>query len=165
MNTQSNAQSRVTSSLLRRFLLLIVLLSHVGIASELLLLGHVESTTQLVPLVLLGIGLLCLGGFLIFGWVFALRAFRWTMALCLAAGVVGVWLHFTSNIEFELEMYPTMGGWTLFRESITGAIPTLAPGAMIQIGLVGLAYTLGHAALKPTDTSDSVDTGDDQCRS
>jgi hypothetical protein len=49
-------------------------------------------------------------------------------------------LHYQSNREFELETYPTMAGLELLRETLTGAIPALAPGALIHIGLIGFAY-------------------------
>ena len=69
------------------------------------------------------------------------------MLLFVVAGIVGVALHYQSNVEFELEMYPSMEGMELFRNSMTGALPTLAPGSMIYIGLVGLAATFRHPAL------------------
>ena len=66
------------------------------------------------------------------------------MLLCIAAGVAGGWLHYDGNAEFELEMDALLEGLELFEESMTGATPVLAPGAMIQIGLVGLAYCFRH---------------------
>jgi hypothetical protein len=53
---------------------------------------------------------------------------------------VGTFLHYRGNVEFELELTPGIRGLALFREAITGATPALAPGAMIVVGLVGLAY-------------------------
>ena len=55
------------------------------------------------------------------------------------------------GVEFELEMYPDLAGWKLFKDSMMGATPALAPGAMVQIGLIGLAWTLRHPAFKPKD--------------
>lgn len=156
------ADSGSGTSKIRRVLLLISLLSQVGVGIELLLLGHTESTTQILPLAIIGLGLLTLGGFVLSGRVLALHVFRLMMLSSLAAGVAGLALHYRSNVEFELEMYPTMNGWTLFSEAVTGAIPALAPGAMIQIGLVGLAYTLGHPALRPVSAVDSVSSGEGQ---
>ena len=63
------------------------------------------------------------------------------MILLLVTGVAGLWLHFDSNVEFEKEMYPNMLGFKLFLESVKGAVPTLAPGAMIMLGLTGLLKT------------------------
>lgn len=61
------------------------------------------------------------------------------------------------NVEFELEMYPDLSGWKLFRDSMMGATPALAPGAMVQIGLVGLAWTFRHPAFKPAAGNNSTE--------
>ena len=66
--------------------------------------------------------------------------------LFVLSGVVGLWLHYHGNVEFELEMYPGLAGFELFRESVTGATPTLAPGTMLELGLLGLLYTYRHPA-------------------
>jgi hypothetical protein len=70
------------------------------------------------------------------------------MVLSLASGFVGLLLHYRGNVEFELEMYPDLAGWKLFKDSMMGATPSLAPGAMMQIGLIGLAWTFRHPAFK-----------------
>ena len=63
------------------------------------------------------------------------------------SGVVGLWLHYQGNTEFELEMYPSLEGLALFWEAIRGATPTLAPGTMLELGLLGLAYMYRHPVL------------------
>jgi hypothetical protein len=45
-------------------------------------------------------------------------------------------------------MSPDVTGWPLFWEAIRGATPALAPGAMVQLGLIGLAFTIRHPALR-----------------
>jgi hypothetical protein len=69
------------------------------------------------------------------------------MALCVVAGAVGVWLHYRGNVEWELERDASLGGVRLFWEAIRGATPALAPGALSQLGLLGLAYAHRHPAL------------------
>jgi hypothetical protein len=69
------------------------------------------------------------------------------MLVFVLAGMLGVYLHYSGNREFELEMYPTMSGMELFRKTMTGATPALAPGTMIQLAFVGLAYTFRHPRL------------------
>ena len=64
------------------------------------------------------------------------------MTLFVASGTIGVFLHYRGNVEFELEMVPALGGLLLFQEAMTGATPVLAPGAMVQLGLLGLVYAL-----------------------
>jgi hypothetical protein len=44
-------------------------------------------------------------------------------------------------------MNPALAGFELVRESLSGATPALAPGTMIQLGLIGLAYTYRHPRL------------------
>ena len=127
---------------MRTILFVTLLLGFVGTSLELLLLGHIESWTQLIPLGLLVVGLIALAWQRLIGGMVATRSFRVVMVLFIIAGAVGVGLHYDSNVEFELEMYPTIEGMELFRQAAAGAIPALAPGVMIQLGLVGLAYTL-----------------------
>jgi hypothetical protein len=62
------------------------------------------------------------------------------MALCVVSGLVGLGQHYAGNREFELEMHPSRGGLELVWESLAGATPTLAPAAMVHLGLLGLLY-------------------------
>jgi hypothetical protein len=74
-----------------------------------------------------------------------MRVFQATMLLFVISGFAGLFLHYQGNVEFELEMYPSLKGLELFRKAIKGTTPpTLAPGTMIQLGLLGLAYTYRH---------------------
>ncbi len=77
----------------------------------------------------------------------SIRVFRLLMWLDLGAGVAGTLLHYRGNTEFELEMYPGIHGFALFKEAMTGAFPALAPGSMVLFGLLGLAWTFRHPAL------------------
>ena len=132
----------------RILLLAIFLFGLLGTGAELLLLGHVAGFSQLVPVVLMVMSLLVLVWHAFDRQVPSVRAFRITMMLFLIGGVAGTVLHYQANMEFELEMYPTMNGMELFSKVMTGATPTLAPGAMIQLGLIGLAYTFRHRAFQ-----------------
>jgi hypothetical protein len=136
-------------SALRTLLLALVAIGAAGLEVELLLLEHYESAWQLTPLVLLGVVLV--GAALVWRRPSSstVRFFQAVMLLCVAAGVVGVFLHYRGNVEFELERESSLRGAKLFWESIRGATPALAPGAMTQLGLIGLAYTFRHPALDP----------------
>ena len=123
------------------------MLGVVGTGAELLLLGHTEDLWQWVPLVLMAASLVALGWRVAARGARSLRVFRGTMFLLVLSGFVGLWLHYDGNAEFELEMYPDLQGFELFRESVTGATPTLAPGTMLGLGLLGLLYTYRHPAL------------------
>jgi hypothetical protein len=71
------------------------------------------------------------------------------MALLVIAGPVGVALHYHGAEEFQLEIDPTQGGWPLWRKVLGAqAPPVLAPGLMMQFGLLGFAYGLLRPDLK-----------------
>ena len=123
-----------------------------GLAAELLLLDHTESFTQWLPLAVLALVIVDTA------WVAArpsraaLRFFRLLMLAVVVTGVAGVVLHYRSNVEFELEMQPAIAGRKLIWASLKGAIPALAPGALAQLGLLGLLFTWGHPGLRAPGT-------------
>ena len=132
---------------LRLLLLGTFLVGAIGVAAELLLIEHYEEIWQLSPLLLLLAALLALAWYGLRRSAAALRAFRVVMLLFVASGFVGVLLHYKGNTEFELERNPAIAGLALVWESVRGATPALAPGTMIQLALIGLAYTFRHPAL------------------
>jgi hypothetical protein len=138
----------------RRILLGIFVLGVAGISLELWLMDHLEDVYQLIPLWLGGAGLVT-GGLAAFrpsrGTV---RLYQSVMLLFLVSGLVGTYLHFQVNVEFQLEMDPALTGMALFQKAILAKTPpALAPGAMIQLGLIGLAYTFRHPACDSRRTS------------
>jgi len=139
---------------LRRSILAVFLLGVVGSFAELLLIGHDEDVPQFVPLVLFGLALGLLAVLAATGARPALLAFRATMVLFMAAGLLGSWLHFQANREFQLEVDPSLAGWALLAESLQAkSPPALAPGVMVQLGLLGLAWTFRHPRLESRDLS------------
>ncbi len=132
----------------RRILLAILILGIAGISLELWLLAHTEDVYQLIPLILAVSAIVAAAAVVGRPSAGTVRLFQAVMALFLLSGVVGMWLHFQVNMEFQLEMDPALTGMALFRKSILAkSPPALAPGAMIQLGLIGLAYTFRHPAL------------------
>jgi hypothetical protein len=109
-----------------------------------------EDVWQNVPLALIGIACLALAVLAIRPGVASLRGFQLTMWLFIASGVAGVFLHYQGNVAFELELNPEAAGWELFRESLKGATPSLAPGTMTLLGALGLACTYRHPARRGT---------------
>ena len=144
--TFDNKKDRRSVSL-RRGVLLIFVIGTVGLGTELLLLDHFEEWRQQVPLVLLALGLILLAVRLLYRGAIILRLFRWTMLAFVLGGMVGLWFHLSSNMEFELEMHPTLSGSELLFKALGGAMPALAPGALVQLGLIGFLYTYQHPAL------------------
>lgn len=137
-----------TAGVIRRLLLAALVFGMVGVLVELLLLGHTEEIWQWTPVVALGLGIVAGISFGLRPSPATLRLFRTLMVLFMVAGLAGLYLHYRGNTEFELEMYPSIKGFELFWKSITGATPALAPGTMIQIGLVGLVLTWKHPILR-----------------
>jgi hypothetical protein len=131
---------------LRRLVLALVLLGIAGLIVELLLLGHTESLLQWIPVALLIAALPSTIAVWRHPTDGRLRVFSAIMALCVIAGGLGLVLHFRGNVEFELESEPGVHGWSLIWNSLTGATPTLAPGALAQLGLLGLAFAFRHPA-------------------
>lgn len=146
MLTRLRALDTITS--LRGLLLALVVVGAAGLEVELLLLEHWESAWQYTPLVLLGIVIVAAGLVWRRPSPATVRFFQAVMLLSVAAGVVGLYLHYRGNVEFELEHDPLRRGLELFWKAIRGATPTLAPGAMSQLGLLGLVYSYRHPALR-----------------
>ena len=141
---------------IRRLLLVTLWLGSVGLVVELLLLEHFDDWKQYTPLILLVLIVVALGWFGIAGNRASLRAVRILMWLSIVSGAIGVLLHYRGNVEFELEVTPSLGGFALFKAAMMGATPALAPGAMVQLGLVGLAWAFRHPAGRiATDESHS----------
>jgi hypothetical protein len=131
----------------RRFLLIILVLAMAGTAAELVLLQHYEDWWQIVPLALIALALLVLVWHGMTRGAASVRGFQVVMAMFVFSGAIGMGLHHTANAEFEREADPSLSGFQLFREALSGATPALAPGTMVQFGLLGLLYTYRHPRL------------------
>ena len=153
----SPAPVPATLAILRGALLVILAIGLVGVLGELLLLEHTEETWQRLPIFMIIAGLIVLGWHGVDHGPVPVRALQAMMALFVLTGAIGVALHLKGNIEFELEMQPTLRGTTLLWQTLKGATPTLAPGAMVQLGLIGLAYSFHHPALTPRPRAPIVD--------
>jgi len=137
---------------LRKLMLALVFLGIVGLEVELALLRHAESLTQWIPHVALMIGLLSTVAVYIRPGAPTLRAFQVVMLIFLVVGALGVYLHFRGNVEFALERDPSLTGTRLIWKALRGATPALAPGALAQLGLLGLLYSYRHPAF-PEDST------------
>ena len=124
----------------------------VGTLVELMLLEHFEETVQYAPFAALVIASAALGWALARSGAGSVRAARWTALLLAAVGLVGVVLHYRSNVLFELEMDPATAGTELAWIALHGATPSLAPGQLAQLGLIAFLFTYGHPALRRDPT-------------
>jgi len=133
---------------LRRLMLALLVLGLVGVGADLVALQHYEDSWQLVPLFLIAVALIVIVWHLADGGPATVRALRVTMGAFVLTGLLGVFLHYRANLEFQLDMDPTQSRGELFRKVIHAqAPPALAPGAMTQLGLLGLLYAVRHPAL------------------
>jgi hypothetical protein len=130
---------------LRRILLGILFVGLAGLAIELLLLKHDEEATQLIPLVLIALAFMVMAWHAVQESGASLAAVQITMVLFIAAGLLGVYLHYQANVEFQREVDPSIAGRALVWKAMTAKTPpALAPGSMVQLGLIGLAYTFRY---------------------
>jgi hypothetical protein len=141
-------QESTALRIVRRILLAALWVGMAGTGLELLLLEHYDEWRQIIPLGLLATGMLVLLWHAVHRSAAPVRALQALMLLFVVAGATGLALHYRGNAEFELEMCPSRSGWELFRESMMGATPALAPGTMIQLALIGLAYSYRHPRLR-----------------
>ena len=129
----------------------VLLVGMVGLAAELLLLEHYDEPQQWIPLVSLGVGLLVAVPVTLGPSRTLVRALQALMVGYLLVGAAGVYFHLQANLEFELELHPSMAGLELAVEVLRGAMPALAPGAIAQLGLVGLLACYRHPSLASDD--------------
>ena len=126
----------------KRVILLAFVFMMVGIVSELYLLEHYEDTLQLIPILCIGVALITMIILHVKRTNFVSKFFQFILIAIAMSGIYGVFLHLNANYEFEQEMKPTASGWDLFTESLSGALPTLAPLSMIILALLGYSYLI-----------------------
>ena len=121
-------------------LLWTILVAIVGLCADLLLLGHYETVIQCLPLGMMALAMAATTWYATQQSAASGRTFLGIMAAFALVGLAGLIFHYRGNMEFELEMHPTMTGFSLFWETIRGATPALAPASMTYVGLAGIAY-------------------------
>lgn len=151
MTVDHPAREPDTLASIRTLLLGALALGVLGTGGELILLRHLDKPTQWIPLVILGASIPVLIWHVVSPSPGSVRVTQALMVVFIAAGVVGVGLHFNGNVEFERELHPTEQGFEFLRKTIAGATPVLAPGSMVLLGLVGLAHTYRDPCLAGQD--------------
>lgn len=140
-------------SRLRRFLLLLATLSLLVILIELWLEEHTQEPLQLVPFILCGVGLITLLAALLRPTKPILVALRAVMTFVALGGLLGTGVHLLRNLSFEQEVRPNVEMGEMVMNALKGAIPLLAPGAMVFAGLLAIAATYYHPTLTERDRS------------
>jgi NO-binding membrane sensor protein with MHYT domain len=139
---------RVTLGRLRQAVLVVFLFGALGIATELFLIGHTQGLRQLAPLLSIALSIVLLALHAALRRPSTLRALQAAMLLLLITGTIGLVLHYRAKMAFKLETDPSLAGMALLRQTIQGSTlpPILAPGAVVQLGLLGLAFTYRNPA-------------------
>jgi hypothetical protein len=145
-------RTTLTRATARQLLLALVVIGIVGLEVELALLRHAESFSQWIPHVTLFTGLLTSVSVYFRPGPRTLRVFQAMMIVFLVVGALGVYFHLHGNVEFALERDPSLSGVRLLWKALRGASPALAPGALAQLGLLGLLYSYKHPALTRDNT-------------
>lgn len=126
---------------IRRVILGVLLLGMTGLLAELLLLGHYEDLTQWIPIGVLAAGLAAITLERFYRRVWTLALVRTMMGAFIVSGLLGMYFHFSGSREFQLEMDPSMSArnlvWHVLRAK---SPPTLSPGTLVQMGILGLGY-------------------------
>lgn len=132
--------AHATLRAVRRLLLSLLALACAGTITELWLMGHHEDAWQWAPL---GVMAITAAGAL---WVLvgpsraSVRTLQVLLTGLIVTGAIGAVLHYRANMEFQLEMDPSLAGVALMTKILHAkAPPSLAPGNMALIGLMGLA--------------------------
>ena len=122
-------------------MLVVLMFGMTGLLAELALNAHYEDPIQWLPLALLATAIFVIALDLAVGRSWTQLLIQVTMVLVIAAGLLGVYFHFQGSRQFQLEMDPQMRGaslvWHVLRAK---SPPTLAPGSMMQLGILGLGY-------------------------
>ena len=132
---------------LRRVLSALFVLGSVGLSVELIFLEHFEDGWMLLPLVAIGLGVATLALRAAVGSALTVQLFRGVMCVMILTGLLGAALHYQVGVEFQSDMDPTLSaGQLLWKVLHMKAPPMLAPGALAQLGLLGLVTTYGLPA-------------------
>ena len=128
-------------TVIRRVILGVLLLGIIGLMAELFLLAHYDGFNQWIPLLALaaGLGALALDAARARWWTRGLLSF--VMLAFIGTGLLGVYFHFDGSRHFQQEMDPSMSGITLAWHVLRAkSPPTLSPGTLVQMGILGLGY-------------------------
>jgi hypothetical protein len=128
---------------LRGWILGVLVLGLAGTVVELVLLSHYEQPVQMIPVVLIALAIVALAWHFLTRDALSLKLLMLTMGLFVIAGFAGFVAHFHGSAEFAQELDPDIAGWDLFLKVLHAkAPPLLAPGMMLQLGLLGFAFAL-----------------------
>jgi len=130
-----------TLQALRIYLLAVIALVLCGLELELLMLDHVNSPLQLLPVGFVGGGIASVLWSLISPNGTSLRVLKGVLMACTIIGALGIAIHSAFYVSDK---------WNIAhgRRGLEREVPPLAPAAMLPLGLMGLACTFRHPLLE-----------------
>lgn len=135
---------------LRRTVLGLIALGLIGLAVDLTLLAHDEDFKQYVPFIVIGLSVGALAWHLVRPGGASRQAVQAAMIVTIITGPVGVVLHYRANMEFQLDIDPSLGGVALAEKVLTAkAPPALAPVNMSLLGLIGFVAVRRESVTHP----------------
>jgi len=147
-----------TVSAIRSIILAVILLGLAGTGLELVFVDHFGSTAQWVPVVLICLAFLVLGSYGLMRSAALLRVFQAVMIMFIVSGLAGIALHYQRDVEHAEKDHPGIQGVERLRTAVSQEAPLLAPGAMVELGILGLAYVFRHPVLKEPDAEEDAYT-------
>ena len=130
---------------IRRLILALLAFGLSATVVDLFGLKHYEESWQIVPIAFIIFSLLIVLWHAVTGSSASLMTLRLLMPVMILVGVVGVYFHLSGSMAFQLEANPDLGGWPLLKKLLAAkAPPALAPGIMVQLGLLGSIYGYKH---------------------
>ncbi len=133
---------KIKEQSIKSWVALAIVFMALGTIAELLLLSHYEDNWQLLPIVLIALSMILMVIIRMKRLSWAIQSFKISLLACALSGFLGAYFHLRANLEFEMELHPTQSWTTSFIESLSGALPALAPGSMILFALIGYIYLL-----------------------
>ena len=130
-----------TLQALRMYLLAIIALVLCGLELELLMLNHVNTPLQLLPVGFVGGGIASVLWSLISPNGRSLRVLKGVLMACTIIGALGIAIH---SAFYVSDKWNKAHG----RRGLEREVPPLAPAAMLPLGLMGLACTFRHPLLE-----------------
>ena len=138
------------SGWLRRIVAGLVAFGLLAIAAELVLIEHVENLSQLAPVIVLPVAAVLLAPVALGVVPWNVVALRGALAVVVLAGIAGVGLHVYESWQFQAEVDPSQRAvaraWAAVRAQ---SPPSLAPGQIALLGLLGLAAASGSPTINP----------------
>lgn len=120
----------------------------IGTMVELLALRHYREELQIVPIILVPLGILLAVLFLVKTTPFVQKASLIGMWIVAAGGAMGMIVHVVSNLESVFEGGLTLSFGQILQQAIGGRNPLLAPGTLTIGAAMILAVYYAKKALK-----------------